>query len=48
MLGNQSLLGTEWRAPRQLDAAINVSIWMIQRDERFGVSWFETCIQVVP
>lgn len=50
ILGNQSLLGTEWHPPNRnvLDHAILVSIWMIQRDERLGVSWFETCVEVVP
>lgn len=48
ILGNQSLLGTEWRAPRGLAVATNVSIWMVQRDERYGVSVFESCIRVLP
>ncbi len=48
ILGNQSLLGTEWRAPRGLKEPTNISIWMIQRDERYGVSVLETCIRVTP
>ncbi len=48
LLGNQSLLGTDWRAPRGVGAPLRVSVWMIQRDERFGVTWFETCILVRP
>lgn len=47
ILGNVSLLGSDWRAPA-VDRELLVSIWMIQRDERYGVSWFETCILVVP
>jgi hypothetical protein len=49
VLGNQSLLGSDWTAPnignRQF---LDVSIWMIQRDERFGVTPLETCLTVVP
>ena len=48
LLGNQSLLGSEWRAPRGIDGDTLVPIWMIQRDERLGVSWYETCIRVTP
>lgn len=48
VLGNQSLLGTEWRAPRGLKTPTNVPIWMVQRDERYGASVFETCIRVTP
>ncbi len=49
LLGNQSLLGSDWTAPfiggRDF---LDVSLWMIQRDERFGVTPIETCITVVP
>lgn len=48
ILGNQSLLGTEWRAPRGLEVPTTISLWMIQRDERYGVSVLETCIRVSP
>jgi hypothetical protein len=48
LLGNQSLLGTEWRSPKQLKQTTYVPIWMIQRDERYGVNVLETCIRVVP
>ena len=48
LLGNQALLGSEWRAPKGIEADTLVPIWMIQRDERLGVSWYETCIQVKP
>ncbi|MFN0247463.1 MAG: hypothetical protein ACKV2T_11305 [Kofleriaceae bacterium] len=49
ILGNQSLLGSDWTAP-DLGGRdhLDVSIWMIQRDERFGVTPLETCITVVP
>ena len=48
VLGNQSLLGTQWTAPRSTEPAHKTSIWMIQRDERYGVSWVETCFALFP
>lgn len=50
ILGNQSLLGSDWTAPRNIPAgqSIKTSIWIIQRDERLGVRVFETCIIVEP
>ncbi|CAN5693444.1 hypothetical protein BH11MYX3_BH11MYX3_14460 [soil metagenome] len=48
VLGNQSLLGTEWRAPRGHTEPILVPLWMLQRDERYGVGYFESCIEVLP
>jgi hypothetical protein len=48
ILGNQSLLGTEWRSPRGLREPKRIPIWMVQRDERYGVNVLESCIQVVP
>lgn len=48
VLGNQSLLGSEWRAPRGLREETLVPVWMVQRDERLGVSWFQTCFRVLP
>lgn len=47
-LGNQSLLGSDWIAPRSVSGPVLASLWMIQRDERFGVSWYETCLRIVP
>ncbi|MGE0867481.1 MAG: hypothetical protein AB7P03_02885 [Kofleriaceae bacterium] len=48
LLGNQALLGTQWRAPTRdnLTGATYVSIWIVQRDERLGVSWYQTCMLV--
>jgi hypothetical protein len=50
ILGNQSLLGSDWTAPPlgARSEPLLVSLWMIQRDERFGVTPFETCIVVDP
>ncbi len=48
ILGNQSLLGSDWTAPFIGNRDhLDVSIWMIQRDERFGVTPIETCLTVV-
>ena len=47
ILGNQSLLGSDWTAPPLGSRDfLDVSIWMIQRDERFGVTPIETCLTV--
>jgi hypothetical protein len=46
LLGNQSLLGSDWIAPSDIFGPLLVSLWMIQRDERYGVRSFETCIEV--
>ena len=50
VLGNQSLLGSDWTAPRLGSGSgpLDVSLWMIQRDERLGVTMFETCVTVMP
>ncbi len=46
--GNPQPLFTDWRAPSAADLSgpTDVSIWMIQRDERYGVQLRETCIHV--
>ncbi|MDX2091622.1 MAG: hypothetical protein SFX73_27425 [Kofleriaceae bacterium] len=47
ILGNQSLLGSDWTSPRSVPTnEYPVRIWMIQRDERLGVNVYETCILV--
>jgi hypothetical protein len=47
--GNPAQLWTEWRAPSEdFDEPFNVDLWVIQRDERLGVSWNQTCIRVIP
>jgi hypothetical protein len=55
LAGNPAPLFTDWRAPstkvasdEPLDGPTDVPIWVIQRDERFGVHWYESCIRVVP
>lgn len=48
--GNAAPLFTDWRAPnaRDLGGPTNVSLWVIQRDERYGVAWYEGCVGVDP
>ena len=48
--GNPAAVSTEWRPP-QLDAGEEVrliDLWIVQRDERGGASFVESCIAVVP
>lgn len=48
--GNEPPLDTEWEAPRaaDLDGPTDVPLWLVQRDERGGGRWFESCVRVVP
>lgn len=48
--GNPQPLFTDWRAPSAADLAgpTDVTLWMVQRDERYGVQLYETCIHVNP
>jgi hypothetical protein len=43
-------LDTRWLAPDPEDVTeeMDVTLWMIQRDERLGVAWYESCVRVVP
>lgn len=48
--GNLATLFTDWRAPAAADLAgpTDVEFWFIQRDERLGLKWYESCIRVLP
>jgi hypothetical protein len=49
--GNEPPLDSEWAAPgdaAEVGAGLDVRIWVVQRDERGGVSWRETCVRVAP
>jgi hypothetical protein len=48
--GNPAPLFTDYRAPGadDLDGPTDVSLWIIQRDERLGVHAYQACIRVVP
>jgi hypothetical protein len=40
-------LDSTWTAP-DVDAPTDVSLWVVQRDERLGAAWYESCVRVVP
>ena len=47
--GNPAPLFSDFRAPRaeDLTAAItDIPLWIVQRDERLGARWYETCVRV--
>ncbi len=48
--GNPAPLFTEYRAPaaEDLDGPTDIPLWVVQRDERLGATWYESCIRVVP
>lgn len=48
--GNPAPLFTDYRSPRAEDlmGPTDVPVWIIQRDERLGVRWYESCIRVAP
>jgi hypothetical protein len=41
-------LDTKWEAPDDIEEPTEVSLWMVQHDERLGVAWFESCVVVDP
>jgi len=48
--GNPAPLFTDYKTPSADDVpeATDVPLWIIQRDERLGVHWYESCVRVVP
>ena len=48
--GNPAPLFSDWTAPKAKDVRgpTDVPLWIIQRDERLGVTWYESCVRVVP
>ena len=49
--GNEPKLDTDWRAtqdPEKIGTGLDVSVWVVQRDERGGAAWFESCLRIVP
>ncbi len=49
--GNIPTLDTSWIAPHDaalVGTGLDVSLFVIQRDERGGQSWFQSCVRVVP
>jgi hypothetical protein len=47
IFGNVTLLGTDWTAP-QVSSVTELTVWVVQRDERFGASMHEVCMRVTP
>ncbi len=49
--GNLPQLFTDWDSPTASDldgSATDVPMWVVQRDERYGVHWYESCLRVQP
>jgi hypothetical protein len=49
--GNEPTLDATWRAPsgrERVGDGLDVRIWIVQRDERGGQTWYESCARVVP
>lgn len=48
--GNPAPLQSDYRAPAAADLTgpTDVTLWIVQRDERLGVHWYEACVRVVP
>ena len=47
--GNEPPLDSKWTAPEEVTAAgQDVRFWLVQRDERGGLKWYETCVHVAP
>jgi hypothetical protein len=48
---NEPEYQSTWTAPRNPDvigAGLDVPVWVVQRDERGGQSWIESCVRVLP
>jgi len=49
--GNEPPIDSSWRAPDDLAIigdGLDVRMWIVQRDERGGQTWYETCARVEP
>jgi hypothetical protein len=48
--GNPAPLFSDYKSPSASDLKepTDVSLWIIQRDERLGVQWYESCVHVEP
>lgn len=49
--GNPAPLFTDYRAPSADDDFVEprlMQLWIVQRDERLGSTWYESCLKVVP
>ena len=50
LAGNPAPIASEYRAPRAGDITepTDVTLWVIQRDERLGLAWYEACVEIDP
>jgi hypothetical protein len=46
--GNLAPVHTEWTAPTKVTEQTNIWLWIVQRDERLGVTWYQACVTVTP
>lgn len=48
--GNPAPLFTDFRAPKaeDLTGVTDVPLWIVQRDERLGSTWYQSCLRIVP
>ncbi|MCA9679441.1 MAG: hypothetical protein H6709_19075 [Kofleriaceae bacterium] len=48
--GTPPPLDSTWKAPpaADLDGPTDVTLWLVQRDERLGEAWYEACVRVEP
>ena len=49
--GNDPPIKSVWTAPddsAEIGDGLDVRFWIVQRDERGGLSWYETCARVTP
>ncbi len=44
--GNFPELFTHWTAPEDVSSPLDVQLWFVQRDERYGLTWYESCVRV--
>jgi hypothetical protein len=50
LTGNPPPLFSDFKSPAasDLDQPTDISLWIIQRDERLGLQWYESCVRVAP
>lgn len=46
--GNEAPIDTRWRSPGDVAEAGDVEMWVVQRDERGGSSFYRSCVRVEP
>lgn len=46
--GNSPPLYSDFTAPDDIDAQMDIPVWLVQRDERLGAAMYESCIRVTP